>query len=244
MKDIIRKILGSLGYQIRRIPDIDPSDRLAAFFAGLKRAGFNPSEIYDVGAHVGEWTKSALNYFPDSRYLLFEPQSQLKKRAHKSVKSNSNVIWHHSAVSDFVGTADFTIADRLDSSSLVTTMDEPQAVKQVPVEVTTLDDIVSKNNGRVPQIVKIDAEGNDLKVLDGSRNLLGVTDVFFVEAAICCPRMENTLLKVIDRMEREGYKIVGITSLVVSPASGELWLVEAAFVRDKTPLYEYFSTFD
>jgi hypothetical protein len=32
----------------------------------------------------------------------------------------------------------------------------------------------------VPDIIKIDAEGLDLKVLDGSRTMNGSTDLFFV----------------------------------------------------------------
>jgi hypothetical protein len=41
-------------------------------------------------------------------------------------------------------------------------------------------------------MVKIDAEGFDLKVLEGASDLLGRTDIFLVEVAICCAELENT----------------------------------------------------
>ena len=55
----------------------------------------------------------------------------------------------------------------------------------------TLNEIVSSAGVPLPEIVKIDAEGFDLKVLAGASDLLGKTDVFFVEVTICCPGHEN-----------------------------------------------------
>jgi FkbM family methyltransferase len=57
------------------------------------------------------------------------------------------------------------------------------------VEVKTLDQVVAGEP--VPELVKIDAEGYDLKVVDGAKTLLGKTDVFLIEAMIC-GEYENT----------------------------------------------------
>ncbi len=37
-----------------------------------KSKGLNPSVIYDIGANVGEWTRTMKGIFPDAHYELFE----------------------------------------------------------------------------------------------------------------------------------------------------------------------------
>jgi hypothetical protein len=49
------------------------------FFDCVERLGFKPRHIVDIGANRGNWTRTALRYFPDARYTLFEPQGELLK---------------------------------------------------------------------------------------------------------------------------------------------------------------------
>lgn len=84
-------------------------------------------------------------------------------------------------------------------------------------------------------MVKIDAEGFDLKVIRGASNLIGKTDVFLLEAGVLCP-FENSVAKVVSTMENFGYRLVDITELNRSPKYGVLWLTELAFLRATSPL--------
>jgi hypothetical protein len=49
----------------------------------LRRAGFRPSKIIDAGAFRGDWSKAALEVFPEARVLLIEPQSTCQARTQK-----------------------------------------------------------------------------------------------------------------------------------------------------------------
>jgi hypothetical protein len=104
------------------------------------------------------------------------------------------------------------------------------------VTVKTLNEIVSASSAPPPEMVKIDAEGFDLKVLAGASDLLGRTDIFLVEVAICCPELENTIAKVARWMDEAGYRVVDITDINRSPKYGVLWLCEIAFLRKASPL--------
>ena len=84
----------------------------------------------------------------------------------------------------------------------------------------TLNEIVSASSAPPPEIVKIDAEGFDLKVLAGASDLLGKTDIFFVEVTICCPGHENTIARVVQRMDEAGYHVVDVTDINRSPKYG------------------------
>ena len=41
----------------------------------MKRLGFNPAVAVDVGAYVGDWTRSFRRIFPGSQVLMIEPQA-------------------------------------------------------------------------------------------------------------------------------------------------------------------------
>ena len=108
----------------------------------------------------------------------------------------------------------------------------------------TLNEIVSVAGAPSPEMVKIDAEGFDLKVLAGASDLLGKTDIFFVEVTICCPGHENTIARVVKRMDEAGYRVVDVTDLNRSPKYGVLWLCELAFLRNDSPLFANVTSYE
>jgi hypothetical protein len=105
------------------------------------------------------------------------------------------------------------------------------------VPVMTLTEIVARGGASVPEMVKIDAEGFDLKVLAGASLLLGKTDIFLVEAVVC-GNYENAAAEVIKFMAEAGYRLVDITDLNRSPKHGVLWLCELAFLRNGCGLFD------
>ena len=71
MKKLIHFSLRKFGYRIVRIEDGPrPSEGLDPFFTLLKRLGFAPKHILDIGANRGLWTREAIKFFPDARYTL------------------------------------------------------------------------------------------------------------------------------------------------------------------------------
>jgi FkbM family methyltransferase len=56
---------------------------------------------------------------------------------------------------------------------------------RITVPIMTLNEVVAFSGAGLPEMVKIDAEGFDLKVLAGASDLLGKTDIFLVEAVVC-----------------------------------------------------------
>jgi len=87
-------------------------------------------------------------------------------------------------------------------------------------------------------MVKIDAEGLDLRVLAGASEFIGKTDIFLLEAAICPQNLENTLGNVIQTMAQADYRIIDITERNRSPKCGALWLCEVAFLRNGSRLLD------
>jgi FkbM family methyltransferase len=236
MKKLLQSALGKCGLQLVRSETV-LSYSLSSYFALLKRLGFAPKHIIDVGANRGNWTKEAIRFFPDAHYTLVEPQDHLKRYVQDLI-DDGRVSWIGAGAGDAPGTLPFSVSTRDDSSTFVHIRGQKSGngpERMVPIR--TLNEIVSSSIAPVPDMVKIDAEGFDLRVLAGASQLIGRTEVFLVEAVIRGP-YENTLQQVLRWMEKHEYRVMDITDLNRSPESGVLWLLEIAFVRVDSPLLE------
>ena len=136
---------------------------------------------------------------------------------------------------------------RDDSSTFVLTDSRRPAKgsQRISVRVTTLNEIVSSSSAPLPDMVKIDAEGFDLKVLAGASDLFGKTDIFLVEAAVRTgSAYENSVAAVVSFMAKAGYNLMDITDLNRSPKHGVLWLCELAFLRDGSTLLDAATSYE
>ena len=165
---------------------------LQRFFPLLKRSGFAPKHIWDVGANHGNWTRSAIRYFPNAEYTLIEPQDALKAHVQDLISRGHKLRWISAGAGDRAGTLPLYIATLDHSSSF---LDVPrikeEAAQRVEVPMRTLNGIRATFSLPVPDMLKIDAEGLDLKVLEGATDLLGRTEIVLAEGSICQLDLEN-----------------------------------------------------
>lgn len=241
MKRAVHFVLGKLGYRIGRIQANNPNAVAGRnpFFVLLKQFGFEPKHILDIGANHGNWTRDSMCYFPDARYTLIEPQDYLKAGIQDLIEQGHKIQWINAGAGDRSGTLLFTIAPRDDSSTFAMTAEEARVRgwRQIDIPVKTVNEIVATIGGELPDLVKIDAEGLDLRVLAGASNLFGKTDVFLVEGMVCAG-YENSSEAVISFMARVGYRLVDITEVNRSPKHGVLWACEWAFLRKGSSLFD------
>ena len=243
MKRLIKSILRKLGLRITRDKG-QPVSSVDAFFSMLKHLGFSPSHVVDVGANHGNWTRAALGFFPDADYTLVEPQDHLKSNVEDLIAAGRKVCWINAGAGDQPGTLQFNLAPRDDGSSFVLSPENAGTEQPtIPVAVRTLNEMVATRGLPIPELVKIDAEGFDLKVLAGASDLLGKTEVFLMEASLFAAQYENTVLKTIQRMDDSGYRLLDVTDLNRSPRTGVLWLCELVFIRNDSPLLKKIGTY-
>jgi len=235
MKRLIQRTVNRLGYRLIKIEPPKPPQEssMRPLFLSLIQGGFEPRCVIDVGANRGIWTRAALKFFPRAKFVMVEPQEELRQYSSDLLRRSDQVIWLTAGVADKSGVLPFHIAPRDDSCSFVEgwAQASPASTPPVNVEVTTLNEIARNHCSSLPEIVKIDAEGLDLKVLEGASELLGKTDVLLIEAAVF-PRAENSLAEIVCRMTAAGYRTVEITDVNRSPRYGIAWLCELAFLRN------------
>jgi FkbM family methyltransferase len=207
------------------------------FFPLLRQLGFAPRHVVDVGANRGMWTRAAFKYFRDPVYTLVEPQDHLRSYSQDLVAQGCKLNWINAGCGDFCGTLPLIVSHRDDSSTFVDWHKNPTA-QRITVPMITLNQIVASSDAGLPEMVKIDAEGFDLKVLAGASDLLGKTDIFLIEAVAwgAGGAYDNSVAEVVRVMAKAGYNLMDITDLNRSPKYGVLWFCELAFLRVGSPL--------
>lgn len=240
MKKILKRIINKLGYTLNKVgtnkPSLNSSSKdylLFNFYDTLKKMGFTPCHIVDVGANHGTWTREALRYFPEAYYTLLEPQHWLKKSFQDILDTNSRVQFYPVGAGEKEGSFQFTIVDRDDSCSFRYTQEEAKAAgfDQIEIPVVTLNSLLSNSDLPVPDIIKIDAEGLDIAVLKGASNFFGKTEIFMVEAGVVNKSFDNSFLKLINFMDENNYRLFDITDINRPFRTQVLWLVELVFVK-------------
>lgn len=83
----------------------------------------------------------------------------------------------------------------------------------------------------LPELVKIDAEGLDLEVLNACDTLFGHTDFFLVEGGVGNLKIPNSALAVMQLLHEKGYRLYDFTDLNRPHGNRRLHLVEMVFVR-------------
>lgn len=203
------------------------------FFKTLVNLRFTPRHIVDVGAHLGGWTRSALNVFPSSKYTLFEPQKELLKSQVDLDKPN--IRREYVGAGAVTGRALLSEHRRADSFSFALTKQQARerGFTQVETEVVALDDYFRRQHDwPQPDVLKIDAEGWDIEVINGAASTLTNCEVVLVEAGVLNKRFRNTATEIMNLMGGYGFKLFDITDLNRTPTAGALWNVELAFVKD------------
>lgn len=148
--------------------------------------------VVDVGAYCGYFTMIASGKTgPGGVVYAFEPVAQSYERLVRNVDLNhaGNVIVFHQGVSDKAGRLVMHVPVGLPSQASVAEKNWAEISRggdwekrEVEASFTALDDLVRDEKIRKPDVVKIDAEGAEVKVLRGMRRLLASSNpVLFME---------------------------------------------------------------
>lgn len=150
------------------------------------------STIVDGGAYVGPAAIEFQRAFPKAKVLAFEPSKDTWLKLHNNTRYSPLIVPICKALSDDTGSHAFHIMGYEPTHSLLSrpasgTQYFPNhagAQSQTVVDCVRLDDYCCEHEIDRVNILKLDVQGAELKVLEGARNLLnaGKIDAVFIES--------------------------------------------------------------
>ncbi len=154
-------------------------------FAGY----FESPVILDIGANVGNYSRLIREFNADAVIHAFEPHPETFKQL-KSVSKQLNVQAFNCAVSDIAGMQklfDYVPVEGSHGSEhaslLQNVIENMHGAESASwdVETTTVDQFVEQQAIRHINLIKIDVEGNELRVLQGATKTIGKNMVDLIQ---------------------------------------------------------------
>ena len=97
--------------------------------------------------------------------------------------------------------------------------------------IVRLDTFIEQNKLPSPDLLKIDAEGFDIKVLMGAGKYLSETEVVLVEVGVMNKEIPNNAKDVLNFMDEQGFRLFEIIDLNRPFKNNILWLCEFVFIK-------------
>ena len=151
---------------LEKIAEQDLLPRVHADY--LKTMNIDPKVIYDIGACVQHWTRKAKEVWPDASYYLLDAAQSVQP----FIKDETHAI---AVLSDVDGKLVDFYEDRDNPGGnsyykeTTGAFDDSHKTKRMTI---TLDTLVQQNEWKLPELIKIDAQGAELDILMGSKQSL------------------------------------------------------------------------
>lgn len=200
--------------------------------ANLKKKGWYPAAVVDVGAYEGHWTLDVLEVFPEARVLMVEAQKGKEETLRKLVRKFPGTSYAIQLLSCVSGEEKYFYENETASHVATGEPDDNTAVKLTTV---TLDDLLLQLNFPPPDFVKLDVQGHEKEVLLGAEHCLRKATVCLLEISLLNIGGNTPLLaEMIQFMDSRGFQAYDFSHFIRRPYDKALYQVDMFFVRKES----------
>jgi FkbM family methyltransferase len=154
--------------------------------------------IVDVGANVGD----LIHYFPNQRYIGFEPSPEEFKALEKNKNSNCEVF--NLCIAEEEKQITFYISSAGADSSIYLPL---KLERIIEVQSRRLDELIDEPI----KLLKIDAEGAEVEVIKGCKRLMGITQFIAIDLGFeKSVKQESTAPPVFEILYSHNFKLIAI----------------------------------
>lgn len=199
----------------------------------LKKLGFSPKTIFDVGAYEGDFAELCLNIWTDVHITCFEGQSPKIQLLNKYYGNNQNIT----IIEGLVGERDDNNVSFNENATASSVLTEHISTNftQTTKKMFRLDNYCNDNKIDTPQLLKIDTQGYEYQVLQGFEKRLGNVEVILAELNMIDIHKDVKLAhEVIDLLINYGFVIYDICELHRRPIDNALWQADFIFVKSNS----------
>jgi FkbM family methyltransferase len=198
----------------------------------MKRFGFMPRNVLDVGAFQGEWAKSCLKVYPQAHIMCIEPQEDAQSKLRGLARQHPNL----KVIQTLLGSQVSPHIPFQEIGSGSSVLLHPYGnVSTKPM--TTIDQLIFGKWLDPPELVKLDVQGYEKEVLKGWVRGFEKCQVIECEISLLPLVTGSPLLpEIIEYLQMRDFVIFDITELIRSPSDGTVWQIDALFCRKDSPL--------
>jgi FkbM family methyltransferase len=185
----VQTVANKLGYHIRRL---DPGVVLEDPYTEQQRLVPPGAQVvFEVGAADGRDCVRYAELFPQAKIYAFEPTPESFAKLEEKSRQHPRIVPVKAAVSDVEGTAAFNISGWIQASSLLkynssgATFDKYSESKtQIEVPVVTIDAECRRRGIARINVLKMDAQGAEQKILNGAASILDGPGIDLIYAEV------------------------------------------------------------
>jgi FkbM family methyltransferase len=201
----------------------------------LRANKFVPQQIFDVGAHAGEFTKLCRTIWPAAKLTCFEvlPSPLRELRQWCARDGNADVI------ELLLGSESKEAVPLHELGTASSILDEhiAQRSRTRLYPMRTIDEIVASRCIAAPDFLKLDVQGYELEVLKGAQHALTTISAILAEINLLDIHKNVPLLDdVIIFMREKGFVAYDICGLTRRPLDQGLWQADFIFVPRESAL--------
>jgi len=200
------------------------------------------SVVLDVGANTGQYTGALRRAGYRGRVVSFEPVSSAYVRLARNAKRDRGWTAVRMALGERNHDAPIHVSGDSRASSLLKMLPAHLAVAsyfqtrgQELIPVRTLDSVLGDHVGRRDRaFLKIDAQGYELKVLQGARkSLRRIAGLQLEMSLVPLYRGETLLPKMVALLGRLGFSLMSLEYGFCDPRTGRMLQVDGIFFRER-----------
>ena len=187
--------------------------------------------IFDVGANVGQSIERFSSVFKSEEFKIysFEPTPKLFQILKNKYNSKKNIKLFQLALDDKIIKSKFFSYEYDTISSLIQTDENSKFHKsrqtalknrdfsnfetEIEVQTSTIDNIADEQNIDKIDVLKIDTQGNEDRVLEGSKKLLNSNKINLIELELILGfgyQRQMSFLDIEKVLSPYGYRLIGI----------------------------------
>jgi FkbM family methyltransferase len=180
----------------------------------LRDGGYRPAVFFDIGASNGIWSDAIQLTCTEAEFYLFEPLANAvpfyKEDLRMRLERQRNFHLHVIALSDHCGTAEMFATHDGWGSSLLDRGAIPEVKERVVVPLYTLDEFVREHGLALPQVIKLDVQGAERRILAGAQQTIQTADILFMETWLSREYGPDTplLTELIEFLRPAGFTLV------------------------------------